>query len=50
MNVLVISGCSVWCKLFGWIFFGFFLGSMVMYLCSGPHIQMIGWVEKKDLH
>ena len=38
INNLVISGCSVSCKLFAWIFFGFFLGSMVIYLCRSPSI------------
>jgi hypothetical protein len=32
MSSLVMSGWSVWCRLDGRMFFGFFLGNMVMYL------------------
>ena len=40
INNLVIAGCSVLCRLFGCMFFGFwfFLGSMVMYLCMSHNI------------
>ena len=31
MTTLVILGCSVWCRLFGWIIFGFFFGSIITY-------------------
>ena len=37
---LVIYGCSVWCRLYGWMFLGFFLGSIVMYLCISHSISV----------
>ena len=40
MRVLVISGCSVWCRFLGWIVFGFFLGSMVMYCWMSHSISV----------
>ena len=40
INVLVIIGCSVWCKFFGSMVFGFFLGRMVMYLCISHSIYV----------
>ena len=40
MSVLVISGGNVWCRLFAWIIFGFFLGSIVMYLCRSHRISV----------
>ena len=40
INVLVIVGCSVWWMLFGCMFFGFFLGSIVMYLCISQSISV----------
>ena len=40
MNILVFFGCSVWCQLFGCMYFGFFLGSMVMYLCMSHSISV----------
>jgi hypothetical protein len=40
MSVLVILGGSVWCRLFGWIVFGFFLGGIVMYLCRSHKIYV----------
>ena len=33
ISILVIVGCSVWCRLFECMFFGFLLGGIVMYLC-----------------
>ena len=40
INSLVISGCSVWCWLLGCMVFGFFLGSIVMYLCMSHSISV----------
>ena len=40
INSLVIARCSVLCRLFGCMFFGFFLGSMVMYLCMSHNISV----------
>ena len=40
ISSLVMSGCSVWCKLVGRMFFGFFFGSMVMYLCISHNISV----------
>ena len=38
ISSLVISGCNVWCWLLGSMCLGFFLGSMVMYLCKSHSI------------
>ena len=40
MRSLVISGCSVWCWFWGWMVFGFFLGSIDMYLCMSHIISV----------
>ena len=37
---LVMSGCNVSCKLVGLMFFGFLLGSMVMYLWISHSISV----------
>ena len=40
INILVIFGCIVLCMLFDCIFFGLFLGSMLMYLCMSHGIYV----------
>ena len=40
ISSLVMSGCSVWCRLVGRIFSSFFLGSMVMYLWISHSISV----------
>ena len=40
MNVLVIVGCSVWCRLLGCMFFGFRLGSTITDLCMSKSIYV----------
>ena len=37
---LMMSGCRVWCRLVGRMFFGFFLGRMVMYLWISHSISV----------
>ena len=37
MNLLM-SACSIWWLLLGCMLFGFFLGSIVMYLCTSHRI------------
>ena len=38
INNFIISGCCVWCILFGCMFFGFLLRSILMYLCMSHSI------------
>ena len=40
ISSLVMSGCIVWCRLDGRMFFGLFLGSMEMYLWSSHNISV----------
>jgi hypothetical protein len=40
IKVLIIAGCSVWCRFLGCMIFGFRLGSMVMYLCMSQSIYV----------
>ena len=36
----MMSGCRVWCRLVGRMFFDFFLGRIVMYLWISHHISV----------
>ena len=53
IKILIIAGCSVWCRFLGCIFFGFRLGSMVMYFCISQSNSFSkfcggGWREAVD--
>ena len=41
ISSLVIFGCIVWCCLLGSMCLGFFLGSMVTYLCMSHSISVL---------
>ena len=54
ISSLVMSGCSVWCRLVGLMVLGFFFGSIVMYLwishtisvsksCGGGCKKVVRW-------
>jgi hypothetical protein len=41
ISSLVMSRCSVWCRLVGHMIFGFFFGSIVMYLWISHSISVL---------
>ena len=49
-SILVIVGCSVWCRLLGCMVYDILLGSIVIYLCMSQSILVSkfwsgGWRE-----
>lgn len=41
ISSLVMSWCSVWCRLIGLMFFGFSFGNMIMYLWISHSISVL---------